>query len=296
MRKIIKFGFIVGIGVYLIFFLMNLGLKESLPFLKTDNYASKYIYVLERESQEVIYQKKANSKAYPASLTKIMTTLVALEHLDDISSQATVDTETYQKMVLENASMAGFYGGEVVTYRDLLYGTILSSGGEAANSLAMNIAGSQEAFVELMNEKAKELGMKKTNFTNVEGLQDKNQYTSASDMAKLLDYALDNDDFRAIFTKESFQTLASNEHPNGITLKSTVLKELSPDMQEGFRVIGGKSGTTEDAGQCWASLGQVDEREYIVIVMGAALNDLSAPDLIQREDTLELFKLIKANK
>lgn len=296
MRKLIKGMLILGIIVYGFFFLGDFGLKERLPFFKTDPYASQYIYVLERESQEVIYEKKAHSKAYPASLTKIMTTLVALEKLEDISSEATVDTETYRSMIQENASMAGFFGGEAVTYRDLLYGTILSSGGEAANSLAINIAGSREAFVELMNEKAKELGMKKTKFTNVEGLHDKKQYTSASDMAKLLDYALDNGDFRAIFTKESFQTLATNEHPNGITLKSTVLSELSPDMQDGFEIIGGKSGTTEEAGQCWATLGHVNDKAYITIVMGAPLNDISAPDHIQRDDTLELFKLIKASK
>lgn len=296
MRKLIKIGLTLGLLAYLLLFLGNLDLKERIPFFKTDAYASKHIYVLERGSQEVIYEKKARSKAYPASLTKIMTTLVALENIEDISSEATIDTETYQRMIEENASMAGFFGGEAVTYRDLLYGTILSSGGEAANSLAINIAGNKDAFVELMNEKAKALGMKKTKFTNVEGLHDEKQYTSASDMAKLLDYALDNGDFRAIFTKESFQTLATNEHPNGITLKSTVLSELSPDMQDGFEIIGGKSGTTEAAGQCWATLGHVNDKAYITIVMGAPLNDISAPDHIQRDDTLELFKLIKASK
>src|SRR5699024_10906628 len=125
-------------------------------------------------------------------LVKMMTTLVALEHINELSALAPVDEETYQEMIVENASMAGFVGREEVTYRDLLYGTILASGGEAANSLAIHVAGSVEAFVQMMNDKAGELGLKDTHFTNAEGLHDENQYTTASDMAKLLDYALDN--------------------------------------------------------------------------------------------------------
>ncbi len=152
-------------------------------------------------------------------------------------------------MVRENASMAGFYGREPTTYRDLLYGTILSSGGEAANSLAINVGGNTKDFVKLMNKKVKELDLKDTHFTNPEGLHDKNQYTTAADMAKILDYALDNGDFRAIFTKETFLTTSTLDHPGGILLKSTVLSRLHNISQKGFQIIGGKSGTTSQAGQ-----------------------------------------------
>lgn len=295
----IKF-FIIPFVILLIIFKVGDELdfkwKSTLPFFNTNEYASEHIYVLDRGSGEVIYEKNAQTKAYPASLTKIMTTIVALENIDDLSEIAPIDIDTYRQMVANNASMAGFLGNETVTYRDLLYGTILSSGGEAANSLAIHVAGNVESFVEMMNAKATELGLHHTHFTNPEGLHHKKQYTSATDMAKLLDYALDNGDFRAIFTKDSFKTTATIDHPEGILLESTVLSHLHSEEQLGFRIIGGKSGTTYEAGQCWATLGLVNDQEYISIVMGAPLKDISQPDRAQIADTLELFAKIKTDK
>ena len=257
------------------------------------DYESKYICVLDRENKSIIYEKDLKDKAYPASLTKIMTTIVALEHIEDLSAIAPVDIDSYRDMVEQNSSMAGFFGKEQVTYRDLLYGTMLPSGGEAANSLAINVAGNIENFVELMNEKAAELKLENTHFTSPEGFHDKDQYTTAYDMAILLDYALENGHFKAIFTTDSYETTKTLDHPNGITLKSTVLSKLDETNQDGFTIIGGKSGTTYEAGQCWATLGIKDDYEYIVIAMGVPLNDISNPDLKQRDDTIKLYSRIK---
>ena len=257
------------------------------------DYESKYICVLDRENKSIIYEKDLKDKAYPASLTKIMTTIVALEHIEDLSAIAPVDIDSYRDMVEQNSSMAGFFGKEQVTYRDLLYGTMLPSGGEAANSLAINVAGNIENFVEMMNEKAAELKLENTHFTSPEGFHDKDQYTTAYDMAILLDYALENGHFKAIFTTDSYETTKTLDHPNGITLKSTVLSKLDETNQDGFTIIGGKSGTTYEAGQCWATLGIKDDYEYIVIAMGVPLNDISNPDLKQRDDTIKLYSRIK---
>lgn len=271
----------------------DFNLTKTLSMYNSDDYASKYIYVLNRENKSAEYEKNPKSMAYPASLTKIITAIVALEHIDDLSAVAPIDVDAYREMVAKNSSMAGFYGREEVTYRDLLYGTILSSGGEAANSLAVNVAGSVEDFVRLMNEKASELGLKDTHFMNPEGLHHKHQYTTACDMAKLLDYALDNGHFRAIFTKKTFNTTPTVDHPNGITLQSTVLSKLNGLSQEGFEIIGGKSGTTYEAGECWATLGVKEGREYICIVMGAPLKDISNPDMAQIDDSIKLYEQIK---
>ena len=257
------------------------------------DYESKYICVMDRENKAIIYEKNLKNKAYPASLTKIMTTIVALEHIEDLSAIAPIDIESYRDMVEQNSSMAGFFGKEQVTYRDLLYGTMLPSGGEAANSLAINVAGNIENFVEMMNEKAAELKLENTHFTSPEGFHDKDQYTTAYDMAILLDYALENGHFKAIFTTDSYETTKTLDHPNGITLKSTVLSKLDETNQDGFTIIGGKSGTTYEAGQCWATLGIKDDYEYIVIAMGVPLNDISNPDLKQRDDTIKLYSRIK---
>lgn len=258
-----------------------------------DEYESEYICVMSREDGTIEYEKNSNDKAYPASLTKIMTIIVALENIEDLSAIAPVDIDSYREMVEKNSSMAGFYGNEQVTYRDLLYGTMLPSGGEAANSLAINVAGDIDNFVDMMNEKAVELELKNTHFTSPEGLHDKNQYTTAYDMAKLLDYALDNGHFRAIFTKETFNTTSTPDHLNGITLQSTVLSKLHGVSQDGFEIIGGKSGTTYEAGQCWATLAIKDDVEYLAVVMGASLNDISNPDMKQRDDTIKLYSRIK---
>ncbi len=286
-RKLIVVAFIL-----LIIFISKDNLIDLInPIM--DDYESKYICVMDRENKAIIYEKNVKNKAYPASLTKIMTTIVALEHIEDLSDIAPVDIDSYKEMIEKNSSMAGFYGKEQVTYRDLLYGTMLPSGGEAANSLAINVAGNIDKFVKIMNEKAAELELKDTHFTSPEGFHDNSQYTTAYDMAILLDYALENGHFKAIFTTDSYETTKTLDHPNGITLKSTVLSKANESDQDGFTIIGGKSGTTHEAGQCWATLGIKDGKEYIAIVMGAPLNDISNPDLKQRDDTIKLFSEIK---
>lgn len=289
--KAVKISFFI-IFLMFVLFLIKGNLNINIDLL-SDEYDSKYIYVVNRDSKDKVIDKNHKSKAYPASFTKIMTTIVALENIEDLSAIAPIDINTYREMVNNNSSMAGFYGKEQTTYRDLLYGTILSSGGEAANSLAVNIAGSVGNFVKLMNNKASELGLYDTHFINPEGLHDKNQYTTAYDMAELLDYALDNGHFRAIFTKETFNTTSTLDHPNGIVLQSTVLSKLHDVPQDGFQIIGGKSGTTYEAGQCWATLAIKDDVEYIAIVMGAELKDISNPDNRHIKDTIKIYESLK---
>lgn len=291
MKKIFKNLLLVAFVLAIIFTGKDTIIELFNPAI--DEYESEYICVMSREDGTIEYEKNLNDKAYPASLTKIMTIIVALEHIEDLSDIAQVDSDSYKKMVAKNSSMAGFYGNEQVTYRDLLYGTMLPSGGEAANSLAIHVAGNTDNFVDMMNEKAEELELKNTHFTSPEGFHNPDQYTTAYDMAILLDYALENGHFEAIFTKDSYQTTETLDHPNGITLESTVLSKLNETNQDGFTIIGGKSGTTSEAGQCWATLGIKDGHEYIVVVMGSSLNDISNPDLKQRDDTIKLYSRIK---
>lgn len=290
MKKIFRFIKVILIGVIFFFFYSVFFDSPVNSFEK--EYDSEYIYVMNREDGSEVFKKNHEKKAYPASLTKIMTTLVALEHIEDLSAIAPVDIDTYREMVENNASMAGFYGKEQTTYRDLLYGTILSSGGEAANSLAIHVAGSTENFVDLMNDKATEIGLENTHFMNPEGLHNRKQYTTAAEMGKLLDYALNDGDFKAIFTRDSFHTTPTLDHPEGIVLQSTVLSKLTDANQNGFEIIGGKSGTTFEAGQCWITLATKNEVEYIAVVMGSDLDDISHPSNKQIADTLKLYEKI----
>ncbi|WP_099321309.1 D-alanyl-D-alanine carboxypeptidase family protein [Anaerococcus sp. Marseille-P3625] len=257
---------------------------------KLGKFNSKALYVYNLTDDKEVLAVNENEKLPMASLTKMMTVLVSLEKIPDISAKTTVDTQSYQKLIDENASMAGFYGGEEVSYRDLLYGAMLPSGGEAADSLAVNISGSILQFTGLMNDKAKDLGLTNTHFQNADGMDEPGHYSSAKDMAMLLKEALKNGDFRAIFTKKDFTSSQSPDHPMGVYMQSTVFKKLENYEQNGFEIIGGKSGTTEKAGLCWISLAYKNGCEYIVVTMGAPYTDINNTGDGQIKDTLSILE------
>lgn len=166
--------------------------------------------------------------------------------------------------------MAGFVPDETVTVRDLLYGAMLPSGAECCEALAQLVSGSEENFAALMNQKAAELGMKNTNFTNATGLTDTEHYSSAADMAKLLQAALHNTTFRTIFTTEHYTTNATAQHPEGVSLTSTLLGKLDgTELPTGTQIEGGKTGYTAAAGLCLASLATVNGKEYILVTLAA---------------------------
>lgn len=252
---------------------------------------SEFLYMVNRDNDKVKYKKNENEKAYPASLTKIMTTIIALEEIDDLDKKVAIDQESYYSMISKNAALAGFHPLEQVSYLDLIHGTMLSSGGEAASSLAVNVAGSTKAFVELMNKKSLDLNLLNTNFTNPEGLHDDDQYTTAKDIFKLFDYALDNQEFKNVISKITYTTSKTIYHPNGIDLESTVLSKLV-DLDEDFVIVGGKSGYTPQAGRNWATLGIKNGLNYVSIVMGAYPDDNKYDTDKHILDTLEVFKRV----
>lgn len=227
-----------------------------------------------------------------ASLTKIMTVRVALKHITDLAETAPVDTDAYHRAVDMNASMAGFRGGEATSYRDLLYATMLRSAGEAADSLAINISGSMDNFVAIMNQEAEDLGLKNTSYANADGMDDPKNYQSAKDCAMLIKDSLEDGNFRAIFTKRDFVTRPTLDHPDGVYLESTVLSHLKKYNQNGFEIIGGKSGTTDKAGLCWATLAEKNGKEYILVVMGVPYDDIDNLNDGQIEETLRIYESI----
>lgn len=148
--------------------------------------ASRHAILLDAQSGQVLAQKRADERTAPASLTKMMTILLAIETEPDLDKQVTLPEGIFPALQIEKASMAGFAPGETVTVRDLLYGAMLPSGAECCETLARLVSGSEDNFAALMNQKAAELGMKNTHFTNATGLTDTEHYSSAADMAKLL--------------------------------------------------------------------------------------------------------------
>ena len=154
-------------------------------------------------------------------MTKVLTVLVAAEQITEkqLDDTFTMTLEITDYAYVNDCSSVGFLDGEKVTVRDLFYGTVLPSGGDAAVGLATYIAGSQEAFVDLMNEKLDELGLSDSaHFTNCVGLYDKNHYCTMYDMAVIIKAAADNEICREIMSAKTYTTSITPQHPEGITI------------------------------------------------------------------------------
>lgn len=231
---------------------------------------AKSIIIVDKSTNEVVAAHNAHEREYPASTTKIMTLLVAVENMPDFNDTFTMTYEITDPLYVEEASVAGFLNNEQVSMTDLLYGTILPSGADAAMGLAISVAGSEEEFVKLMNRKVKELGLKNTNFTNVTGLHNKKNYSSAYDMAIILDAALQNDLCREVLSTYQHTTAVTPQHAEGILLQSTLFSYMYGTEPETATILGGKTGFVNESGYCIASYGKgnTSQNEYIVVTMG----------------------------
>lgn len=218
--------------------------------ISSDKLNSSHAILIRLKDHHILMQKNSEEKIYPASLTKMMTAIVAIENLSNLKEKINLDNSMFQGLYEANASMAGFQPGEQVRAIDLLYGALLPSGAESCVGLADYIAGSEKDFVEMMNQKATDLGMHNTHFENSTGLQNENHYTTVKDMALLLSYALQNDTFREIFTSSRYSTQPTNKHPGGITFYNTMFEKLNHQYIIDGEVLGGKTGYTDEAGLC----------------------------------------------
>lgn len=235
-----------------------------------------------------LYAKNAHERAYPASLTKLMTALVAVEQISDFDAPVTLEYADYAGLYEQNAAMAGFALGETVTARDLLYATLLPSGAEAACALARAAAGSQQGCIAMMNERAHALGMTGSHFTNVTGLHDPEHYTTVYDLSLLLTQALKNEMFAQAFSAFSYTTGATEQHPQGLLLTSTLTPRVRQLHRETDPIIGAKTGYTEEAQLCLASVGEHNGVRRAIITIGAAGDGQSEPTHL--EDAYLLYE------
>ena len=231
--------------------------------------SSHTVLLIDITDGRVICEKNAAQLCKIASLTKIMTAIVAIENLPDLDAEYTMSAGVVSYLTSENASVAGFEAGETVTARDLLYAAMLPSGGDGAMGLADLTAGSQGAFVDMMNAKALELGMRRTHFSNATGFDTDDNYSCALDVSIMFEYALKNDLFREVITTPSYVSAPTAQHPDGITMVSTVFKGYSTNDLDMGHVLGGKTGYTGGARLCLATYAQKDGVEYILITLGA---------------------------
>lgn len=225
--------------------------------------------LMQARGGKIIGEINGEQTMYPASMTKIMTAIVAIEELNDLDQEITLTSDMFAGLYERDATQAGFQPDETVRAIDLLYGVMLPSGAECCIALADTIAGSEEGFVELMNQKAEKLGMDGTHFCDTTGLHDPDHYSTAKDIAILLKYAIRNDTFREIIESPYYSTPGTNIHPDGITFYSSMFNNLPDPSVTGGKILGGKTGFTNDAGLCLASFAEIDGTEYILVTAGA---------------------------
>lgn len=239
---------------------------------------SRNMFCMDRNTNQVLLDDNSDQQIYVASLTKMMTELLAIEHFSNYDQTVTITNEMLDGLIAQNASVAGFAVGDEPTVLDLLYGAALPSGADAVNALAISVSGSIDGFVALMNEKAKELQMNNTHFTNPTGLHNDDHYSTCRDMAKLMNACLEYPIFKEIIQKENYTTSPITSHTEGLTFESTVWKHAGLGNEYATTgeykidipgLIGGKTGYTIPAGRCLATNLQINGMDLICIVCGS---------------------------
>lgn len=280
MKKILK-----TLTVWLILSIMLLqaciGWAETKPEI-----SSEAAILVDFKGGGVLFEKDADEKNYPASTTKIMTAILAIENLD--YSEVLTASETAIDIDRDGSNM-GILLGETFTVEQLLYGLLVHSANDAANMLAEGVAGTIDDFVIMMNAKAKELGMTNTNFVNPHGYHHEDHYMSARDLATLSAYAMKNEKFKVIASTPTYE-IAPTEKYEEIRYLSSNNMLINP--MKGRKYIyspakGIKTGHTGDAGYCLASFAEKDGMSYICVTMKAPIDE---NDNHSFKDTINLFE------
>ena len=221
---------------------------------------SKNAIVINLNNDEILYEKNKDEVINVASMQKIMTAIVGIENIDNMDESFVIPDDMFSNLDPE-LMMVGFDDGDTVTYKDLLYGTMLKSGADAAYLLSVKISGNESEYINLMNEKARSLGLENTYFKNTTGLDEDGQHSSVSDMAIIFKYALNNKTFKEIITTEKYTT-SNGEY------------EISGPISTAHKLdmtyfLGGKTGFTDYAGKCLASFGEKDGVKFLIVTANA---------------------------
>ncbi len=232
------------------------------------------VVLADPETGRVYYSLNPDQQAYPASLTKVMTVLLAVEAIErgEVAEDDQVTaSESAMEGIAEDGSTAGIVPGETMSLIDLLYCAMLSSANEACNIIAEHVSGSVEAFVELMNSRAAELGCTGTNFTNTHGLPDENHYTTAADLALITREALNHQLFTTLCNTVTYTVPATNVSEERALSNSNALINSSSAFGDSYYyeyAHGVKTGHTEAAGYCLISTAERDGIRLMAVVLG----------------------------
>lgn len=250
--------------------------------------SSKSAVAMDAESGTILHDKDMNKKIYPASTTKILTAILAIENVD-LNKNVVVSDSALK--IPWDSSRVYLKKGEIMSVKDLLYCLLLNSGNDAANVLAEAVSGDIPTFVKLMNIKLKELGCTNTNFTNAHGYSDDDHYTTALDMAKIFRYCIQNETFVKIISTKSYTVESTNKTKQERLLKNTnrliLKKEDSVHARFYEYCIGGKTGYTDEAGRTLVTFAKKDDKTVIAAIFGASS---SGSQDVRYTDAINLFE------
>ncbi len=248
----------------------SIDVDDATKYISSEEVLSSYGLLVNLDTGKVVASKDGNVRINPASMTKILTLLVAVENINNLDDTFVMTREIGDFVFSKGCSAVGFEVGEELTIKDLLYGTILPSGADAAMCLAEYVAGSQENFVAMMNAKLDELGLSDTaHFTNCVGVYDENHYCTLLDMAMILKAAEENELCHEVLNARTYLTSPTTEHPDGLQISNWFLRRIEDKDTHGD-VVGAKTGFVNESGCCGASY-QIsnDGTHYICVTADA---------------------------
>lgn len=246
--------------------------------------SSNNVILYNLDENKILYEKNSDSEIAIASLTKIMTAIVSIEKMEDLNTTVTITASDLKGLEENNLVTAGFYVGQKVTYLDLLYGLLLPSGADAAQTLTRVVSRDKESFVNLMNEKAKELNLLNTHFKNETGLDEEGSYSTLKDVGTMFQYALQNETLKKIMTSESY-TISDES----FTVSSTVFKNIKKNNLTMNYILGGKTGTTDNAGLCLASIAEENNTNYMLITARAPYDKKTPYNFLDAKKIYDYF-------
>ena len=253
--------------------------SETPQYLTSDQLYSEAAILMDGTTGDILYSKNANVRMYPASTTKILTLLLAVESGIDLDREITIPQAAAD--ITTDSSIIPVFPGEHMTFRDLLIGTMVQSGNDGANAIAVIVAGSVDAFVAKMNQRAAEIGCTNTHFANAHGLHDSNHYSTAYDLALITKTAMQSEAFREIAASTATTIYVKERGNITLTPRNYLLLKTSKYYYE--ECIGVKTGYHSKAGKCFVGAA---EKEGALLI-SVALN--SASDDEKFLDTIHLF-------
>lgn len=254
------------------------GTSDNFKTINANDMVAKYAAIADVSAGKLIAGLGEDTKIFPASLTKVMTLIVVVEHIKDeaaLQNKITVSQAVFDAMYKAGASGQGFEANEQLTVEAMLYALMLKSDGIAACELAKYIAGSEAAFVALMNQKATEMGLNGTHFTNPTGLHDENHYSTCRDLATIMGYAMNMSLCRKIMTEDAIEvpcispsvgTYNHQIYNNLMVTYFNMNKSLTPGKAGSLTIIAGKTGFTPESQYCLVTCAQGTDGKYYVCV------------------------------